>query len=274
MAIIATFLREQLRPAGWAAAAEGRLVIGLIAFSGPGLFVAEMARRRRLELQNLKNLRVQDSLRREAQDEARVFIESSPAAILTVNRDGTVGLMNDAARRLLGFGSETPSGEKIGDYFPMLSDYLKSKRMASLVRTMVEGRGCSRNGDRFFAQMWVSSYSSAAGAKLAVVFADASEQLRDREELGLRQLLMNSRIIAGAVSHEIRNMAAAAAVLHANIGHSSAAADNEDFRALGRLIEGMRKLSSTDMPTSAEEALTGVDLQTLLQELHIIVNSG
>jgi len=274
LAIGATFLREQLGANAWGTGAEARFVIGLIAFSGPGLFVAEMARRRRLELQNLKNLREHDALRRDAQDEARVFIESSPAAILTVNPDGTIGMMNEAARRLLGFGAHSPQGERIGDYLPMLSDFLKSKRMAAMVRTMVEGRACSRNGESFFAQMWVSSYHSAAGAKLSVVFADASDQLRDREELGLRQLLMNSRIIAGAVSHEIRNLAAAAAVLHANIGHASGATDNEDFRALGRLIEGMRKLSSADLPTSAEEVLTGVDLYALLQELQIIVNTG
>lgn len=272
LAILATALREHATPNAWQGEAVARCVIGLISFSGPGLFVTELSRRRRIEAANTSKLRAQDNLRREAQDEARIFIESSPAAILTVNPDGAIGLMNEAARRLLGFGAKTPEGEKVGDYFPMLSDFLKSKKMAILVRTMVEGRGQRRNGDHFFTQMWVSTYNTAAGTKLAVVFSDASEQLRDREELGLRQLLMNSRIIAGAVSHEIRNLAAAAAVLHANIGESFVTAGSEDFRALGRLITGMRKLSSVDVPSNAEEALTGVDLQVLLEELKIIVH--
>jgi PAS domain S-box-containing protein len=274
LALAATVLREQFRPDHWGKGALTSVSMGFFAFTGCGLFVAEMVGRRRHELESVKRLEQENALRREAEDEGRVLIQSSLAAILTIDPEGRIELANDAARRLLGFGSETPEGEKIGDYLPMLADFLKSKRIASLVRTMVEGRGRRRNGESFFAQMWLSSYNTAAGPKLAVVFADASEQLRDREELGLRQLLMNSRIIVGAVSHEIRNLAAAAGFLHENIGKSSGVGDSEDFQALGRLIEAMRKLSSSEVPASAEALLTGVDLHALLQELQIVVASG
>jgi PAS domain S-box-containing protein len=256
----------------WLGGVWARVAMNLLAFSGAGLFVVETVRRRRLEAEGRKSLAEQQTLRQEAVEEARVLIQGSPAAILTINPDGQIALANDAARRLLGFESVSPEGEQIGLYLPMLADILKSKRAASLVRTMVEGNGRRRNGDIFLAQMWVSAYKTAAGTKLAAVFADISDQLRDREELGLRQLLTNSRIIVGAVSHEIRNLAAAAGVLHDNIRKSDLA-ERDEFHALGQLIEAMRKLASSEVPTASDAALTGVDLQALLEELDIIVGS-
>jgi C4-dicarboxylate-specific signal transduction histidine kinase len=116
-------------------------------------------------------------------------------------------------------------------------------------------------------------FKTPAGLRLTAVIADASEQLRDREEIGLRQLLMNSRIIAGAVSHEIRNLAAAAEALHDRVGQSQGVAESEDFQALGKLILTLRKLSAAEIPTDAERALTGVDVSALLRELRIIVGS-
>ena len=272
-AVAATYLRERSSPSPWQDGAWARISIGFVAFAGAGLFVGEWVRRRRLEAERNRRLAEQEALRQDAVEEARVLIQGSPAAILTINPDGQIALANDAARRLLGFEPDSPEGEQIGVYLPMLADILKSKRAATLVRTMVEGNGRRRNGDIFLAQMWVSAYKTAAGTKLAAVFADISEQLRDREELGLRQLLTNSRIIVGAVSHEIRNLAAAAGVLHDNIRKSDLA-DREEFQALGRLIEAMRKLASSEVPTASDSALMGVDLQTLLEELNIIVASS
>ena len=273
LAVVCAILQEQFSSGPWHGDAPARMAMGLIAFPAAGLFVNEVVRRRRFEVASLQKLKAETVLREEAENEARALIESSPAAILTVNPDGTIDLANAAAKRLLGTESQTLSSQNIGDFFPVLRDTVKRRRAVSLVRTMVEGSGRRHNGDMFFAHIWLSSYQTAAGPMLAVVVADVSEQFRDREELGLRQLLMSSRIIAGAVSHEIRNLAASAYVLHENIGKSGAVAETEDFAALGRLIEAMRKLSSTEIPTSADQVLAGEDLNTLLRELSIILKS-
>ena len=274
LAVICVILREQFGPEPWRNDAPARIAMGLIAFPAAGLFVGELVRRRRSEAASLKKLEQATALRQQAEVEARALIESSPAAIVTVNADGTIDMTNAAAKRLLGLESESMAGQNIGDFFPMLREMIKGRRVLSLVRTMVEGSGRRRNGDMFFAQIWLSSYRTAAGPKLAAVVADASEQLRDREELGLRQLLMSSRIVAGAVSHEIRNLAATACVLHDNIKRSGSVAENEDFAALGGLIEAMRKLSSSEIAAGADEVLTGVDLNRLFRELNIILRGG
>jgi two-component system sensor kinase FixL len=272
-AVTATFLREQFGSAPWHGDALARVSMGLLAFSGASLFVYEMVRRKQCQAESVRRIAEQETLRHDAAEEARALIEGSPAAILTINPDGRIGLANEAARRLLGFDSDSPEGEPIGPYLPTLSDLLKSRRAATSVRAMVEGSGRRRNGDMFLAQMWLSSYKAAAGTKLAAIFMDVSQQLRDREELGLRQLLTNSRIIVGAVSHEIRNLAAAIGVLHDRMAKSDLA-EREEFQALGRLIDAMRKLASAEVPAPTDNALAGVDLHALLQELNIIVSSS
>ena len=222
----------------------------------------------------MARLAAESELRRTAEDDARAMLESSPAAILTVDEDGSIDMANDAARKLLGLGETESHDLNIGLYFPILLDILKAKKSLSLVRTMVECSGRKKNGEMFFAQVWVSSYKTPAGTKMAAVVADVSEQLRDREELGLQQLLMNSKIIVGAVSHEIRNLAAAADLLHNNLRKKFDVESSEDFDALGRVIDALRKVAADDVPASVEAALSGVDLNMLLHELQILAGSG
>jgi len=273
VAAIAALLREQLGPDPWQGGAPARIAMGLVAFSGIGLFVAEVVRTRRIEAHSIQKLQEENLLRREAEEDARALVESSPAAIITVGSDGQIDLINDAAKSMLGLESKAGVGQAVGDYFPVLGNLMRSKEIGPVLASMVETSGRRRNGEIFFAQMWLSLFKTQAGMRLTAVIADASDQLRDREELGLRQLLMNSRIIAGAVSHEIRNLAAAAEALHGRVGQSRGVTEDEDFQALGKLILALRKLSAAEIPADAERALTGVDVSAVLRELRIIIGS-
>src|SRR5205085_1642975 len=116
---------------------------------------------------------------------------------------------NAAACRLLGFTTDSPEGDPIERYIPVLARLLQSAHVQHLLQTKVEASGRRKTGETFLSQAWVSSYDHATGPRLAVVLSDATELIRDREESGLKQLLTNSRIVAGAVSHELRNLAAA-----------------------------------------------------------------
>ncbi|MBI2689359.1 MAG: PAS domain-containing protein [Acidobacteria bacterium] len=267
MAAGCALLKVAFSPASSRGEESAQFFLGFIAFVAAGLFVVEAIRRRQAEAATLYRMSA-------AAMEARTILESSPAAILTVHPNGVIDLANQAAHRLLEISPERRQPEMIEAYFPMLGEMLRSKRAVAMVRTMVECRGRRTGGDYFFAQMWLSSFPVGDGFKLVIVVADVSEQMRDREELGLRQLLMSSSIIAGAVSHEIRNLAVAAGMLHTNIGKRFQLSGNEDFDALGRLIEALRKLSAPEAPANVEGVVIGVDLNTLLGELKIIAESG
>ena len=219
----------------------------------------------------IRKSREEASARSDAELEARALVESSPAAVLTIDSEGKIAMANEAARRLLGFAQGSPEGEAVGTYIPLLTKLLRSQAVP-VMRSVVEASGHRRNGDTFYSQIWVSLYEGASGARMAAILSDVTEQLRDREESGLRELLSSSRIIRGAVSHEIRNLAAAASVLYHNLKECPGVQGSADFDALGRVIESVLKLSSEDLHEDSEEVLEGVDVAELLEELRTIIS--
>ena len=81
----------------------------------------------------------------------------------------------------------------------------------------------------------------------------------------------NNRIIAGAVSHEIRNVAGAIAMVFSGLRRSPAWTDSDDAKALGALIEALHKIAATDLQSKARLTLNQVDLREVLTQLRIIV---
>ena len=98
---------------------------------------------------------------------------------------------------------------------------------------------------------------------------DASEELRDREEEGLHQLLAGSRILVSAVSHEIRNICGAIALVHENLSRSGVLSQNRDFEALGSLIIALERIAAMELRHTGDQA-TAVDLQSFFDELRIV----
>jgi two-component system sensor kinase FixL len=108
---------------------------------------------------------------------------------------------------------------------------------------------------------------------LAAIIVDLSEELYNREDLSLDYLLKNARILMSAVSHEIRNLAGAALVLHQNLSRVTALRENEDFVALGMLMHGLEKLSAMELANSSEEERQAIDVASVLDELRVLLES-
>ncbi|MEQ1884995.1 MAG: ATP-binding protein [Bryobacteraceae bacterium] len=266
----AAVIRELLVAAPWGPASPQRLAVSSVAFVGVGLFAGELVRNRRMADELSRKTEDETRVRVQAATEIRALVESSPIGVLTVDGLGNIEMSNDAARRLLGFDTGTPEGEPVVKYIPLVERFLKSRRAAS-ARVMVEASGTRRDGEAFFSQAWVSAYESAAGRRLTVILSDITEQIRDREESGLRQLLSNSRIIAGAVSHELRNLAATATVLHLNMRKHGELSENPDYKALGTVLESILKLSASELSDASEQSLEGLNVGDVLAELRTII---
>ncbi len=273
-AIAAALAREAFGPFGFSDSAPQRLALTVVAFTGGAMFAGELVRNRRMSIALLRKSEQELRLRSDAEQEARALVETSPAGVMTVDSGGRITRANNAACRMLGFTEGSPEGEPVERYIPLLARLQESPQSARLTRTMVEASGHRRNGETFFGQAWVSSYRAASGPCLAVILLDVTEQVRDREEGGLKQLLSNSRIVAGAVSHELRNLAAAASVLHHNLTKTSGLNENADFRALGTVVDSALKLASTELSDTMEETLEGLNVAELLEELRAIISPG
>ncbi|MEQ1946896.1 MAG: ATP-binding protein [Bryobacteraceae bacterium] len=269
-ALGSAIIREVLLAAPWGPASLQRLTVSAVAFVGVGLFAGELVRNRRMAGELLRKTEAEMRVREEAASEIRSLVESSPIGVLTVNAAGKIEMANDAARRLLGFDTGTPEGDPVVKYIPLVERFLKSRRVAG-ARVMVEASGTRRDGEAFFSQAWVSTSEGAAGRRLTVILSDITEQIRDREESGLRQLLSNSRIIAGAVSHELRNLAATASVLHLNMRKYGELCKNPDYKALGTVIESILKLSASELNDASEQTLEGLNVGDVLAELRTII---
>ena len=140
---------------------------GVIAFMGSGLFVADLARNRRLAIEHEPESRQQIELREEVQDELRVLVESSPAAIFTLDAGARVLLANEASHRLLAFDQDALRGETMRPYLPALASALE--RPLIHLRTNMECVDRRRSGEMFLAHIWFSSYTSGEALRLAVL---------------------------------------------------------------------------------------------------------
>ena len=102
---------------------------------------------------------------------------------------------------------------------------------------------------------------------------DLSEDLRNREELSLDHLLKNTRILMSTVAHEIRNLSGAVLVVHKNLSRIKELETNEDFRALGGLLQSLERMSALELGTTPAQNGEVVELTSVLDELRILIET-
>jgi len=258
-------------PSVWGPGSGGRVLVSMAGFAMTGFFVAELNARRRMLAEHLREREKQIRLREEAEQQLEVLIETSPLAILTIGHAGKILLANESARQLLGYDDESMHGQPVEPYLPLLSRMLHSARLGSNIRTNVECKGQRRDGEVFLAHVWLSTYRTSRGSALAAVIWDASENLRDREGAGLNSMMATSRVVIGAISHEIRNLSAAAANAHSALSPVNGIACNEHYQVLGTLIRGLEKIASSGLRMASDREHAVADLGTVLDETRIVI---
>jgi two-component system sensor kinase FixL len=266
---------EAFNPTRWVAGSMGRLVVSIAGFAMTGFFVSEINHRRRRLREHLEEREEQARLRLEAERQLQILTETSPLAILTLDEHGRVLVANDSARQLLGFAPEEPlAGQAVEPYLPILARMLH--RHAGHMRTNVECRGQRRNGEVFLAHVWLSTFKAAQGLRLAAVVWDASENVRDREGAGIDSMMATSRVLIAALSHEIRNLASAAASAYAACQSALPEGEGvrERYHALGTLIQALEKLASSGLRVAANRERAVAELGTVLDETRIVIEPG
>jgi PAS domain S-box-containing protein len=246
-------------------------ILVFAALAGTGLFSYEVARSGRREATDRGRLEAEVIARREAEEQLEFLIESSPAAILTMTTAGHILRANSAAHRLFGVDPGALQGKSVAGFIPVLGRVSSSE--LQVFRTGMQCRGQRSTGDIFLAEVFFSTYQTAQGPRLAALVVDISEELRDREETSLEQLMSGSRILVGAVSHEVRNVCGAIAVVHQNLARNHTLDGNRDFEALGALVETLGKIASMELPhTSRTSEGVAVDPSETLEYLRIVID--
>ena len=137
-----------------------RLAFETLALAGCGLFVAELVRNRRLSLK--------------AQQRMKALVETSPAAIVTVDERGFIELANHAAAELMAPREGQLIGDPIAAFLPELHHGLRWEE-APQFRASMQCQCHRDNGESFTADVWFSTYKEGPTPKLAAIIADVTE---------------------------------------------------------------------------------------------------
>jgi two-component system sensor kinase FixL len=271
VATLCTWLSESFDGFAWTVRAGiSRDLLYFVAYFGAGLFVREVNRNRITVQRQIEEIERQSEARREAEEQLKILVESSPAAIFTADAQGCVLMANEAAHRMLSVPSGGLPGRVLQRYLPSLRNVSGPDVPQQFFRTVMQARGQREDGESFLADICFSTYRTGAGTRLAAMVLDASEEFRTHEVSGLHQLLAGSRIAIGAVSHEIRNISGAVAAVHQNLAREGVLAGNRDFEALGNLITALERIANLNLHSSSNPA-TDIDLTALLDELRIVI---
>jgi two-component system, LuxR family, sensor kinase FixL len=272
-AIVCTGLSEAFNSLKWTPAVGiPRDILTFSAFCGLGLFVYGVVRSRRAASEHMRQVESEIAARQDAEEQLKVLIESSPAAIFTTDADGRFLLANEASHKLFAVPIGELAGSSIHIYLPSLLNLPVAHHPGNTFRTVMQCHGMRRNHESFLADIWFSTYQTSVGARMAAMVVDVSDDLRTHEESSLHQLLTGSRILVTAVSHEIRNVCSAITVVHQNLRRDPSLENSKDFVALGTLIGSLEKIAAMNLQGTSNRA-TSVDLSSLLEELRIIVKS-
>jgi PAS domain S-box-containing protein len=178
-----------------------RLGFEALALCGCGVLTAEVLRNRRSTV--------------EAQARIRALVETSPAAIVTVDERGFIELANGAATDLLAPRTGDLIGQPIAAFLPELHHALRPEEGPQF-RASMHCRGHRGNGESFPADVWFSTYKEGTRPKLAAIIADLSEDQppeppagspdsagRDRVLLNGRELEVIRLVVQGLANKEI-----------------------------------------------------------------------
>ncbi len=238
-----------------------RFLFALTAYLSAGLTVVAVMRNRE-----------EQALRIRAEEQLRTLVESSPAGIATLDGGGVVLAANNALNEVFGLPPDDGiKGKNIDRYLPVLADALRVNTGDTPFRTSAQSQGRRENGEPFLADVWFSTYPTPQGQRLAAIVIDSSEEMREREEQNLRHLSISSRILAGAMLHEIRNLCSAISAVYADLSNRPAAENREQLEGLRHLVEGLARISSLDLRTREAAGLESVALKEVLNDLRIVV---
>jgi two-component system sensor kinase FixL len=275
LAVLCAFLRFCFDVPSSHTEAWLRFLFASLSYFASGLFVTALVRNREMMVANLARVEREQALRREAEEQIRVLVESSPAAILTLDHRGVVLAANQAAGDLFAIPQgQTVQGRVIASYLPLLSDALGIGGVSGQFRTSAQCYGRREDGEIFLAQTWFSTYLGSDGKHLAAIVVDSSEEMRDREEQNLRLLVRHNRIAAAAMSHDVRNLCGAVSLLCSNLSGNPYLAEDPDFQGLVTLVKGLEQVARFDLQSRSQETLEEVPLQAVLDNLRIVIEPG
>ncbi|HUJ22745.1 MAG TPA: LuxR C-terminal-related transcriptional regulator [Bryobacteraceae bacterium] len=148
-----------------------RLFLAWGSFTAAGWLVRGVLANFQKVREQLAEIQARDRLLQDSEEQLRILIETSSAAILTLNQAGVVIQANEAAGRLLGTEKGALLGQNINSYLPALGR-VPSDQTAPVFRTTMESSVQLRNGESFSANVCFSTYTFSGAPRLTAVITE------------------------------------------------------------------------------------------------------
>jgi two-component system sensor kinase FixL len=87
-------------------------------------------------------------------------------------------------------------------------------------------------------------------------------------------MMATSRVLIGAISHEIRNLAAAASAAYRELARGLDCAHRDRFHALGTVIEALENISTSGLRLAAHSDAAVADLGMVLDEARVLIDAS
>jgi two-component system sensor kinase FixL len=177
-----------------------RLLFETLAIAGSGMFVGELVRNRRLTS--------------EANERLRILVETSPAAILTIDEQGFIEVANRAAVELIAPRDGLLVGHPIAAFLPELHFALRREEGPQF-RASMQCSGHRDDGEHFMADVWFSTYKEGLSPKLAAIITEVNDEgsmpgsnslpVKDHSQMSLnsREIEVLRFVVQGLANKEI-----------------------------------------------------------------------
>jgi len=216
-------------------AAQGKLRNRFIMFLGIGGFST-------LILFNLVMTRRNEVLMKQAYKRVQTFsstiLESMADAVVVVNDENCITLLNSAAERLLGLTFENVAGKPVEEVLPDIADFLRVV-MLEQSQTLNKELEMIIHGQKLLLSIQVTlvSDNESRGKGALAVVHDLTEQRSLQRIISRQEKLSAMGELASGVAHEIRNPLNAIGVIAQRLDiEFSPRADEDEFHQLLRAV--------------------------------------
>jgi PAS domain S-box-containing protein len=149
----------------------------------------------------------------------RYLLEAAPDAILEIDRDGRIVLMNAATERLFGYSRDELSGKNVDILVPNEVRARHAHHRANygahpLPRPMGSGlllQGQRKDGTRFPVEISLSPFESDEGFRIGAIIRNVTDRIRAEEQIRALQARHTEELTAANRQLEIRKREAEAA---------------------------------------------------------------
>ncbi|MFN0103923.1 MAG: ATP-binding protein [Bryobacteraceae bacterium] len=143
----------------------------------------------------------------------RHLLEAAPDAILEIDRDGRIVLMNAATERLFGYSREELAGQNVDILAPDEARIRHAHHRADysshpLPRPMGGGlllQGQRKDGTRFPVEISLSPFESDEGFRVGAIIRDVTDRVKAEERIGALQARYTGELTAANRQLAIRN---------------------------------------------------------------------